>query len=122
MGEKVDFESKIVNSSYPGVTDVTPQEVLDKKEDLHLVDVRRPDEWEGELGHVAGSELLTLDFLPQKITELPKDKTIVFICRSGNRSGQAAQFAQENGFNNVYNMQGGMLLWNELKFDTEGKS
>lgn len=122
MGEKVDFDNKIANSNYPGVTDVTPQEVLDKKNDLCLIDVRRPDEWEGELGHVAGSELLTLDFLPQKIAELPREKTIVFICRSGNRSGQAAQFAQENGFDSVYNMQGGMLLWNELKLDTEGKS
>ena len=122
MGEKVKFDNKIANSNFPGVTDVTPQEVMDRKEDLYLIDVRRPDEWEGELGHVAGSELLTLDFLPQKIAELPKDKTIVFICRSGNRSGQAAQFAQENGFEDVYNMQGGMLLWNELNLETEGKS
>lgn len=122
MGEKVEFKNKISNETYAGVTDVTPQEVLEKKDNLCLIDVRRPDEWEGELGHVAGSELLTLDFLPQKISELPKDQTIVFICRSGNRSGQAAQFAQENGLGDVYNMQGGMLLWNELNLETEGKS
>lgn len=122
MGQKVEFETKIKNENHESVTDVTPDEVLAKKQDLMLIDVRRPDEYEGELGHVKGTELLTLDFLPQKISELPKDQTIVFICRSGNRSGQAAAFAQENGFTDVFNMSGGMLLWNEKKFETEGAS
>jgi hydroxyacylglutathione hydrolase len=122
MGQKVEFENTMSNENYPGVKDVMPQDVLTQKNSLCLIDVRRPDEFEGELGHIAGSELLTLDFLPQKISELPADQTIVFICRSGNRSGQAAQFAQENGLKDVYNMKGGMLLWNELNLETEGKS
>ena len=122
MGQKVEFNTKIANPNHPGVTDVTPDEVLEKKQELILIDVRRPDEFEGELGHIPGSELLTLDYLPQKISELPKDQTIVFICRSGNRSGQAAAFAIENGVSQVFNMQGGMILWNEKNFKTEGAS
>jgi rhodanese-related sulfurtransferase len=122
MAQKVDFKNKIPNTMYPDVTDVTPQEVVALKEQLVLIDVRRPDEYEGELGHIPNSELLTLDFLPQLLGDIPKDRPVVFICRSGNRSGQAAQFAFENGWSNCFNMQGGMLLWNELKLGTEGKS
>lgn len=40
-----------------------------------------------------------------------KDKKIYFVCRSGNRSGQAQRVAQQAGYTNAYNMQGGMLAW-----------
>ncbi len=53
--------------------------------------------------------------------KIPKDKTVVFICRSGGRSGNATAMAKDQGFANVYNMKGGMLLWNEMGLETEGK-
>ena len=68
-----------------------------------------------------GAELIVLDTIPQRIGEIERDKPVIFICRSGNRSAQASSFAQENGFTNVYNMRGGMLLWNEKNFEVEGK-
>ena len=114
-----DFSSKTENPDFPGVEDVSPEEVQNLKSQVHLVDVRRPDEWAGELGHVKEAQLVTLDTLPQKIQELPKDKTIVFICRSGRRSAQAATFAKENGFPKVFNMAGGMIAWNESNFEVE---
>lgn len=122
MGRKIEFESKVPNPDVEGVYDVSPEEVQAKKDELHLVDVRRPDEYHGELGHAPGSELIVLDVLPEHIDELPKDKTVVFICRSGARSGRAAAFAKEQGLTDVYNMKGGMLLWNELGLETEKSS
>lgn len=118
----VEFQSKTLNPEHRDVQDVAPEEVMAKIEDVHLIDVRRPDEFEGELGHVPGSTLLTLDYLPMKLADLPKDKTIIFICRSGNRSGHAAAFAAENGYSSVFNMKGGMILWNELGLETEGSN
>lgn len=97
-----------------GVLDVEPQEVFEKREKVEIIDVRGADEFHGELGHIEGSELITLDFLPEQITSLAKDKTYVFVCRSGGRSNRAAAYAKSIGFEHVYNMRGGMLLWNEL--------
>ena len=118
----VDFDDKQPNSQFGGVMDVSPQSVLEKMDSLHIIDVRRPDEFTGELGHIPGAKLFTLEILPQQIVELPKDKSIIFVCRSGGRSSQASAFALENGFQSVFNMKGGMILWNELNLKTEGKN
>lgn len=115
----MEFTKYTANPQFPEVLDVDPQEVLKNTANLALIDVRRPDEFTGELGHVPGSQLLTLDQLPGALGTLPKDKVIVFICRSGGRSAQATAFALENGFTDVYNMKGGMLLWNEYGLTTE---
>lgn len=113
------FTKYSTNPQFPEVVDVDPQDILANKSSLALIDVRRPDEFTGELGHVPGATLLTLDQLPEKLATLPKNKNIVFICRSGGRSAQATAFALENGFTDVYNMKGGMLLWNEYGLTTE---
>ncbi len=113
------FEKTLQNPDLPGVSDVLPGDVLAQKDKLVLIDVRRDDEYYGELGHVAGAKLITLDTLDTRLGEIPKDKEVVFICRSGGRSGRAAYFARENGYTQVYNMKGGMLLWNELALPVE---
>ena len=114
-----EFKNKSVNPHFADVTDVPPQEVLEASTQLKLIDVREVAEYTGELGHVAGSELIVLSTLPEKIKDLPKDKTIVFICRSGGRSAQASAYAQQQGFQSVHNMLGGMLLWNQLQLPIE---
>ena len=114
----IDPKTKIENLQYEGVFDVHPEEVLENISSLCLIDVRTPDEFTGPLGHIESSSLIVLDQLQQQLSKLPQDKTIIFICRSGNRSGQAALWAQKQGFQNVYNMKGGMLLWNDLEFKT----
>src|SRR5690606_10175368 len=108
------FKTAKDNPELAGVTDVEPKEVQDLTAQLLIVDVRRPDEFNGELGHVPGAKHMVLDELPQTLEQLPKDQTIVFVCRSGGRSGRAAAFAQQQGYGQVFNMKGGMLLWNEL--------
>lgn len=118
----VNFTSQKDNSDVPNVQDIDPKELWEKREQVVIVDVRRPDEYTGELGHVPGSQLMVLDVLPQQIDTLPKDRTVVFVCRSGNRSGRATAFAKAQGFTSVFNMKGGMLLWNELGLKVEGRS
>jgi rhodanese-related sulfurtransferase len=114
-----EFKNKTTNPNFPNIMDVTPQEVLDASSELKLVDVREISEYSGELGHAPQTELIVLSTLPDKIKTLPHDKTIVFICRSGGRSAQASAFAQQQGYTNVHNMMGGMLLWNQLQLPTE---
>ncbi len=81
-----------------------------------LIDVRRSDEFNAELGHIENSKLITLGpDLTQFLKDGDRQQEIIFICRSGNRSGQAATEAMQLGYKNVINMSGGMLRWNDLK-------
>lgn len=103
-----------------GFWEISPKELFDNLAKARVVDVRRPDEFVGELGHIASAELVTLETDFQKqVVNWDKNQTIVFVCRSGMRSGKATQFAQALGFKDVYNMEGGMILWNEQKLPVE---
>lgn len=115
----VQFETKEENLHYPGVQDIEPMELVEKKDEVVLIDVRQPDEFTSDLGHIPGAKLIVLDTLAEHFSEIPKDKTVVFICRSGGRSARATSLALENGYEHVYNLKGGMILWNELHFETE---
>jgi rhodanese-related sulfurtransferase len=112
-----EFSSKTANPNIPHVYDITAADLLAKKAHVRIIDVRRPDEWVGEFGHIKEAELITLDTLPDHIDDLPKDQTIVFVCRSGARSAQASAFAQQNGLTSVYNLQGGMIAWTQNNFE-----
>ncbi len=112
--QKVPLESAKMNPNNPNVLDVSPEEVHKKASELHLVDVRTSEELEGELRHAEGIHHIPLDEIGGRLAELPRDKTIVFICRSGGRSAVATSFAQEEGLE-AYNMAGGMILWNQLE-------
>lgn len=95
-----------------GIPEVSVHQVMEHKKNLVLVDVRRPDEFNGEYGHIEGSKLVVLG--PDLLTYLQyedKNKEIVFICRSGGRSGQATAMALEMGYKYVSNMVGGMITW-----------
>ncbi len=122
MANYTTFSTAEANPELDIVQDVSPDEVHAKSQDLVLVDVRSAEEYSGELGHAPKSKLITLDVLMDHIDELPKDKTLVFICRSGRRSANATAMAKDNGFESVFNMKGGMLLWNEMGLSTEGKT
>ena len=74
-----------------------------------VVDVREPNEYAG--GHIPGARLLPLGEIPTRHRELPADREIVLVCRSGNRSGLAQEWLRAMGFRNVRNLAGGMLRW-----------
>jgi hydroxyacylglutathione hydrolase len=87
------------------------------KREILLLDVRRPDEFTGELKHIEGAQLFTLGAdLTAFLETRSQDEEIIFICRSGVRSAQATMLSRELGFQNTYNLGGGMLRWNALKF------
>jgi glyoxylase-like metal-dependent hydrolase (beta-lactamase superfamily II)/rhodanese-related sulfurtransferase len=86
-----------------------------------LLDVRQPDEYEGELGHVPGAILIPLPELPSRLSEIEsyRDKRVIAICRSGSRSAKATALLMESGFEDVWNMTGGTLAWREKGFPVE---
>ena len=116
------FESSKPNPQIPSVEDISPEEVKQKMDLIEIVDVRRPDEWTGELGHIPQAKLIVMDNVPQKLSDLPKDKPLVLVCRSGARSAQTAAFLKLQGFTSVYNMEGGMIAWNEKNYETAEKN
>ena len=76
-----------------------------------LLDVREPDEW--ETAHVAGAQHIPLGEIDQRFHELPRDREIVIICRSGRRSAKAQDAMEAAGFGPVANLAGGMIAWEE---------
>lgn len=87
------------------------------REDVFLLDVREP--WEYEEAHIPGVTLLPMGDVPDNLDQVPTDKQVIVTCRSGNRSGQVAQFLKENGFDNISNMSGGILDWQAAGYPVE---
>jgi sulfur-carrier protein adenylyltransferase/sulfurtransferase len=81
----------------------------DRGEDLFVLDVREPHEY--EINRIPGSTLIPLGELPERFTELDANREIVAQCKSGMRSARAAAFLREHGFKNVKNLKGGILAW-----------
>ncbi len=81
-----------------------------------LIDVRETDEFV-EL-RAEGAALVQLGTLPARSTELPQDRPLLRVCRSGARSGRATMFLLQQGFSDVRNVDGGMLAWKEAGLPT----
>src|SRR5690554_2092682 len=95
------------------ITKVTPQkamELIDTTSNLVFIDVRTYEEY--QTGYAEGSVLLPLDTLEASIATIvsTKDTPILIICRSGNRSNQAALLLQKLGYTEIYDV-GGILDW-----------
>lgn len=73
-----------------------------------LIDVRTPEEFAS--GHIPGAVNISIDQLPQRLSEIPQDKPVVLYCRSGNRSNQAAQILARAGYSQIYDL-GGIITW-----------
>lgn len=73
-----------------------------------LLDVREPSEFSA--GHIPGAQLMPLGTLPQKMSQLPKEREIICICHSGNRSSFATRQLRAAGYQ-ATNLRGGMLAW-----------
>jgi len=86
-----------------------------------VLDVREPNEYSGELGHIPGSRLIPLKDLADHAGELEtyKNKHVIAICRAGVRSSTAAAILTSLGFEQVSNLRGGMLEWNDQKLPVQ---
>jgi rhodanese-related sulfurtransferase len=104
-------------SRIPHVDAFELYELLNEDKDLLVVDVRSPQEYQHD-GHIAGSRLLPLSALMQRVGELPKDQPVIFVCRSGNRSLVACEQLNRLGFNNAQNFRGGMIAWKRAGLPT----
>ena len=103
--------------SLPVDLDVATVEQVRNRDDVVLIDVREDSEYAE--GHIPGAVLIPLGQIPDRLDEIPQDKTVIAVCRSGNRSGQATNFLQQQGFTNVHNMQGGMNAWSQAGYEIE---
>jgi rhodanese-related sulfurtransferase len=119
MIEKKAVQFTSIVKSGEGIPEVTPEDVMRNGHYCKLIDVRRPDEFTGELGHLDGARLCTLETdLEKELKNLNPDDTHIFICRSGVRSARATMMALQKGLKNSVNMNGGMLAWNEKGYPT----
>lgn len=115
MAEKPLIQAQINN----GVPEITPEQLLSLIGQVTLIDVRSPEEFQGELSHIEGAQLfMSGPDLDAFLDQHDKNEAIVFVCRSGARSGRATLASRERGYINTVNLQGGMLLWNQKKLPT----
>ena len=94
----------------PEIEPVELKRKLDAGEDVFILDVREPHEY--QICHLNG-HLIPLGDLPKRVSELDSARTIVAHCRSGMRSAQAVEFLRTAGFRKVWNLKGGILAWSD---------
>lgn len=80
------------------------------------LDVREPHEWVES--HIPGATLIPLGELAARVDEIPRDRKIVVVCRSGNRSAKGRDILLAAGFRQVANMAGGIIQWKAAGFPT----
>jgi adenylyltransferase/sulfurtransferase len=101
-------EEKPVEAGVPEMQVEELKRRLDAGEDLFVLDVREPHEY--QICNINGY-LIPLGDLPKRVSELDSSREIVAHCRSGVRSGKAVAFLQQAGFKKVHNLGGGILAW-----------
>jgi len=85
------------------------KEKMDAGEDIQVIDVRENHEVEAAN---FGAEHIALGDIPESEDKISKDKQVIIHCRSGKRSANAIAFLEQNhGFENLYNLEGGILAW-----------
>src|SRR5450432_2168870 len=96
-----------------GVPEIAPKELkarLDRGDDLFILDVREPHEY--QICNLNG-KLIPLGELPRRVHELDTSREIVAHCRSGKRSAEAVDFLRKAGFRKILNLKGGILAWSD---------
>lgn len=110
-------EAGAVAASLPDTVDVNTVAQLKGQDDVLVLDVREPSEYAA--GHIPGVTLIPMGQVPNRLSEIPEDKTVIVTCRSGNRSGQIAEYLRQQGYEDVHNMKGGILAWQDAGLPVE---
>ena len=100
-------------STVTNIPEITPKELkqrLDRGDDLYILDVREPHEY--QICNLNG-HLIPLGELSRRVHELDSSKEIVAHCRSGKRSAEAVEFLRKAGFKKISNLKGGILAWSD---------
>ncbi len=93
---------------------ITPERLkqrIDAGEDLFVLDVRNPNEF--QICRIPGTVFLPLPELPARVAEVPKDREVIVHCKSGMRSAKAIDFLKSQGYSKLVNLTGGILAWAE---------
>jgi len=119
--DRIKFPSMAELNQVRQLTSIQVQDLVRTPEPPLVVDVREPAEYSGELGHIKGSILIPLKELAARSGELEpyKNKHVIAVCRAGVRSTTAAAILTSLGFEQVSNLVGGMLDWNDRKLAVE---
>ncbi|WOD38486.1 MBL fold metallo-hydrolase [Nodosilinea sp. E11] len=102
-----------VHLTYGGVKEIDPQWVAENLGQVHILDVRGADEFNGELGHINAAQWVPLGELEERVSEIPTDQPVVAVCKSGRRSAQATVILKKQGRAEAVSLRGGMLSWHE---------
>jgi rhodanese-related sulfurtransferase len=103
-----------VVTTYAGLREIAPEWVASHRSEVHVLDVRSKSEFDGELGHIEGAQLIPLDELRARASEIVSDKPIVVVCQTGKRSGMGTVILGKSGLTRFANLAGGMVRWREL--------
>ena len=97
---------------------ISPTDALEMtKRGALIVDVREPDEWRS--GHAPGAKHVPLGQLAARLSELPRDRDVIAMCRSGMRSSRAVGVLRDAGFTQVFNLAGGITAWSAAGLPTK---
>jgi rhodanese-related sulfurtransferase len=111
----------LLNSKNTPSVEISPSQAYAKyQQGIFFLDVRSQEEWDQY--HIAGSTLIPLDDLQNRLGELPIDQEIVVVCRSGHRSQSGVTILREAGFTRVSCLSGGLLAWTAAGYPVEGDS
>jgi adenylyltransferase/sulfurtransferase len=96
-----------------GIPQITVKELkrrIDAGEDVQLIDVREPYEY--QIAQIGG-KLIPQNDVPQRLAEIDRDREVVVHCKSGGRSQRIAEFLKQSGYSRVVNVAGGILAWSD---------
>lgn len=102
-----------VVTTYAGSSQIAADWVAGHRAEVHVLDVRGPAEFDGELGHLEGAQLIPLDELRARVGEVTSEKPVVVVCQTGRRSALATQILEKAGLTRVANLAGGMVKWRD---------
>jgi len=103
-------QEKNVKNGIPQITVKELKQRLDAGQDVQLIDVREPYEY--QIAQIGG-KLIPQNDVPQRLAEIDRNREVVVHCKSGGRSQRIAEFLAQNGYPQVSNLAGGILAWSE---------
>lgn len=110
MGDNAKSTRKL-NHYRTTMKEITVEELKamqERGESFQLIDVREPHEYEEAN---LGATLIPLGEVKDQVDKIDRDKPVVVHCRSGKRSAQAIQYLEQQGFDNLHNLAGGILAY-----------
>jgi adenylyltransferase/sulfurtransferase len=110
LTELIDYEAFCSNLVEAIQNEITVQELqeLKKADAIHLLDVR--EDYEYDIANIGG-QLIPLNQVVDRVLEIPNDRPVVVMCKSGGRSQNAIDLLKKEGFDNLINLKGGILAW-----------